>query len=116
MSRHALRDVTELRRRSVSVYVRDLAGRQVRIFQGEFQHALHASGVGIGDVAAVTVRGESDDLRGDAGATASSMLENLENQRRRTLANDEPIAVPVEWARCEIEERRVGKERVDRWV
>src|SRR5262249_60844495 len=95
MSRHALRDVTELRRRSVSVYVRDLAGRQVRIFQGEFQHALHASGVGIGDVAAVAVRGESDDLRGDAGATAPSNLEILANQRGRSLAEDHATDRPA---------------------
>src|SRR5688572_25058172 len=93
--RVALGDVAELRRRAVPADVADRGGVEPGIAQRAAHGLFHRLRRRLRDVARVAIRAEADDLGEDARAAGGRRIPVLEYQRRRTLADHEPIAVAV---------------------
>ena len=88
-------DVSPFSCRAVTGDESDLSGRQVGVFERKAQRYFHSLGLRMGDVIAVRIRPEADDFGVDASATRPRMFQPLQHQGRRSLADDQAVAVAV---------------------
>ena len=94
-----LRDVAQLGPGPVAVHIADGLRREPGVVKGHPHAALHAGGVGRGDVHGIGVRGGAGDFGKGNRAARHGVIPVLDEERPRALPDDYAVAAPVKWPR-----------------